>query len=55
MVAYEYARGLLMQNERRNRERAREAYARALAIPARNAADRLLDEKTARKIAKLDG
>ena len=55
VVVYEYARGLMMLNERKNRERAREMYVRALEIPPSNAADRLLNEKIARKIAKLDG
>ena len=55
IVLYEYARGLLMLNERRNRDRAREMFERALELPPLNAADRLLDERTARKIAKLDG
>lgn len=52
---YEYARGLLMLSERKNRERAREMFVNALEIPPANAADRLLDEKIARKIAKLHG
>ncbi len=52
---YEYARGLLMLSERKNRVRAREMFVNALEIPPANAADRLLDEKIARKIAKLDG
>ena len=55
VVVYEYARGLVMLNERKNREPAREMYVRALEIPPSNAADRLLNEKIARKIAKLDG
>jgi len=54
VVVYEYARGLLMLNERKNRARAREMYERALDIPPTNAASRLLDEKILRKIAKLD-
>ena len=55
VVVYEYARGLLMLNERRNRKRAREMYALALEIPSVSAANRLLDEKILRKMAKLDG
>ena len=55
VVVYEYARGLLMLNERKNRERAREMFTRALEIPPTNAAGRLLDGKIRRKIAKLDG
>ncbi len=54
-VVYEYARGLSMLNKRKNRSRAREAYTRALELPARNAADRLLDLKTESKLAKLGG
>ena len=54
-VGYEYARGLLLLNERGNRERAREMYQRALEIPSSTAVERLLDEKTARKLAKLEG
>ena len=55
LVVYEYGRGQLMLNERKNRERAREMFMRALDIPPANAAERLLDERIARKLAKLDG
>ena len=54
-VVFEYARGLVVLDERKNREKARAMYLRAREIPALNASDRLLDERTLRKLAKLDG
>ena len=53
VVLFEYARGQLMLNERKNRDRAREVFERVREIAPANAADRLLDERAARKLAKL--
>ena len=54
-VAFEYASGLMVLDERKNTEQAREMYLRVREIPTLNAIDRLLDERTLRKLAKLDG
>ncbi len=55
MVLYECARGLLILNERKHRDRARDMFARALAIPALNAAERFLDQRIAKKLERLEG
>lgn len=51
---YEYAKGLLALNPRRNRERARELFNQAIALPSKDAVDRILHEKAVNQLAKLD-
>ena len=53
-VLFDYGRGLLIQNKRKNREQAREILMRALNIPPQNAFDRLLDEEAKRMLAESD-
>ncbi len=52
-VVYEYGRGQLNLHKRKNRERALKLFERALAIPASNAADRLLDQRIRQNIESL--
>ena len=51
---YEYAKGLLALNPRRNRERARELLNQAIALPPKDAVDRILHEKAVIRLAELD-
>ncbi len=51
---YEYAKGLLALNPRRNRERARELFNQAIALPPKDAVDRILHEKAVKRLAELD-
>lgn len=53
IVLFNYGRGLLVLNKRKDRERAREILERSLNIPPLNAAERLLDEEISRKLAEL--
>ncbi len=53
-VLFDYGRGLLIQNKRKNREQARETLTRALEVTPRNAYERLLDEEARRMLAELD-
>ena len=52
-IVYEYGRGQLNLNRRKNRALALEFYARALEIPASNAAERLLDQRIRKKFEAL--
>ena len=54
MVYVEHALGLLLLNDRKNRGKARELLERAIETPAKDALDRLLDERAAAKLADLD-
>ena len=51
---YEYAKALLALNPRRNRERARELFNQAIALPPEDAVDRILHEKAVKRLAELD-
>ena len=50
----EYAAGLLLLNERRNREQARSLLMRAVELPSRDAHDRIIHERAAAMLAELD-
>lgn len=55
LVLYEYARGLLILNKRKNREKARGVYSRVLELPSTTVPDGLLDAQVAKKLAQLSG
>ena len=55
VVCVEYAFGLLLLDEERNREEARGLLERALKKPAKDAVDRLYDEQAAARLAALGG
>ena len=55
VVYVEYALGLLLLNEKKNRKRARELLERAIETRPRDAYDRLLHERALEKLASLGG
>ena len=55
VVYVEYALGLLLLNEKKNRKRARELLERAIETRSKDAYDRLLHERALEKLASLDG
>ena len=55
VVWVEYAFGLLLLDEERNREEARSLLRRALEKPSRDAVDRLYHEQAAARLAALEG
>ena len=50
----EYAAGLLLLDERRNREKARSLLLRAVELPSRDTHDRIIHERAAARLAELD-
>ena len=52
---YEAAHRLLAINPKRHRQRAREWLNRAIAVPPKNAVDRILHQKAVERLAELDG
>ena len=55
VVCVEYAFGLLLMDEDRNREEARRLLKRAIKKPSRDAVDRLYHEQAMARLAALDG
>lgn len=54
MAFAEHAAGLLLLDERRNREQARSLLLRAVELPSRDAHDRIIHERAAATLAELD-
>ena len=54
-VQFEYAKGLLALNKRRNRDQARELFAQAAKTPARDAYESILQQQAREQLAALDG
>jgi len=54
VVRVEYALGLLLLDDDRNRERARDLLGQALEIPSKDAYDRILHQRTVEKLAALE-
>ena len=50
----EYAIGLLLLDERRHREQARDLLRRAIELPARNAHDHIIHQRAAAKLTEID-
>ena len=55
VVCVEYAFGLLLMDEERNREEARGLLERALKKPSKDAVDRLYHEQAVARLAALKG
>lgn len=55
VVVVEYALGLLLLDDAKYREQARDLFGRALELPSKDAYDRILHRRTVEKLAALDG
>ena len=55
VVLVEYALGLLLLDNAKYREQARDLFGRALELPSKDAYDRILHRRTVEKLAALDG
>ena len=55
VVLVEYALGLLLLDEDRNREQARDLLMRAIEIPPEDAHDRIIQRRAVMRLMALDG